>query len=98
MNSSNTLAVLFIGLAVASPLMVRDPQGSRGPFPNDLLLPSQGDDFAVVDPEFAQPVPPSRGPQNSQGFTQENCDNIRNNFNEDFAAQFGVRLLCLIKM
>ncbi|KAM3496794.1 hypothetical protein MY10362_009835 [Beauveria mimosiformis] len=90
MKFSKTLAILFMGLAAASPLIVRDPQGSRRQSqPNDLLLPSQGDDSEVIDPQFTPPVPPSRGPQNSQGFTQENCDNIRNNFNEGFAAQFG---------
>lgn len=99
MKFSTTLATLFVGLAAASPLEVRDPQGSRNPFQaNDLLPPSQGDGFVDVDPGFSQTAPPSRGPKNSQGFTQTNCENIRNNFSADFAAKFGVSVLLLIKM
>lgn len=70
MKFLTTLATLFVGLAAASPLAVRDPQGS-------------------IDPGFLQPVPPSRGPKNSKGLTQENWDDIRRNYDADFAAESG---------
>lgn len=96
MKFSAALANLFVGVAVAGPLAVRDPQRSRHPVQiNDLLPPNQGSEG--IDPEFAKSVLPSSGPKNSQGFTQQDCDAIRNGHGQQFAEEnFGVSVLIII--
>ncbi|OAA53339.1 hypothetical protein ISF_08820 [Cordyceps fumosorosea ARSEF 2679] len=65
MKFSATLAILFAGLAAASPQFSQNPDGSIN---------------------F---TPAPQGPQNSQGFSQESCDQVRANHGDDLAGRLG---------
>lgn len=84
-----TVTALLVGLGAALP---------QGGFQNGADLPSVGgpdNGAGIPDPGFAKRPPASAGGQkNAQGFTPEDCRNIRNNHNdEELAKNLGVSVL-----
>ncbi|TWU70823.1 hypothetical protein ED733_000385 [Metarhizium rileyi] len=94
MKFSITVAMV-VGLVAAGPLKPREPQfisgitnGDDQPLDGPLPDDASNDGFVGPNSGLVAPPPPSKGTKNSQGFSQELCDILKQRTDVD-AATFG---------